>query len=44
VTITGRVRIEQFENRMYFYVGLIREGVGYRQGGYRRTLVEVGLR
>lgn len=42
--ITGRVRIEQFETRMVFYVGLIREGVGYRQGGYRRTVVEVGLR
>lgn len=44
VEITGRVRIEQYETRMFFYVGLIREGVGYRQGGYRRTLVEVGLR
>jgi hypothetical protein len=44
VTVEGRVRIEQFENRMIFYVGLIREGVGYRQGGFRRTAVEVGLR
>jgi hypothetical protein len=43
-TIVGEVKIEQFENRMIFYVGLIREGVGYRQGGFRRTAVEVGLR
>lgn len=41
--ITGTVTIEQREDRMQFYVGLIHEGVGYPVNNVGRTLICVGL-
>lgn len=43
VEITGRVRIEQREDRMQFYIGLAHEGVGYPVNNVARTLVCVGI-
>jgi hypothetical protein len=42
-TITGRIRIEQQETKMGFYVGLIQDGVGFFQDRTGRTIIEVGL-
>ncbi|HEY0739659.1 MAG TPA: hypothetical protein VGD69_32340 [Herpetosiphonaceae bacterium] len=43
VEITGRVRIEQREDRMQFYIGLAHEGVGYPVNNVARTLICVGI-
>jgi hypothetical protein len=43
VEVKGRVRIEQREDRMQFYVGLAHEGVGYPVNNVARTLVCVGI-
>ncbi len=43
VEVTGSVRIEQREDRMQFYVGLIHEGVGYPVNNAGRTLICVGI-
>jgi hypothetical protein len=42
-TITGRIRIQQPETKMSFYVGLIQDGVGFFQDRTGRTIVEVGF-
>jgi hypothetical protein len=41
--VVGRVRIEQPETKMGFYVGLIQDGVGFRQDRLGRTIVQVGF-
>ncbi len=43
IEVTGSVRIEQREDRMQFYVGLVHEGVGYPVNNAGRTLVCVGI-
>jgi hypothetical protein len=43
VEVVGRVRIEQRETKMGFYVGLIQDGVGFFQDRSGRTIVEVGF-
>jgi hypothetical protein len=43
VEIVGRVRVQQRETRMGFYVGLIQDGVGFFQDRTARTIVEVGF-
>jgi hypothetical protein len=43
VEITGSVKIEQREDRMQFFVGLVHEGVGYPVNNAGRTLVCVGI-
>lgn len=43
VEVTGSVRIEQREDRMEFYVGLVHEGVGYPVNNVGRTLICVGI-
>lgn len=43
VEIVGRVVVLQRETKMSFYVGLIQDGVGFRQDRTARTLVEVGF-
>lgn len=43
VTVIGQIRILQPENKMGFYVGLIQDGVGFRQDRSARTIVEVGF-
>jgi hypothetical protein len=43
VTITGTVAVEQREDKMYFYVGLVHEGVGYPEDRKGVTLVQVGF-
>jgi hypothetical protein len=43
IELTGSVRIEQREDRMEFYVGLVHEGVGYPVNNAGRTLVCVGI-
>lgn len=43
VEIVGRVRVDQRETRMGFYVGLIQDGVGFFQDRTARTIVEVGF-
>lgn len=42
-TIVGRIRVEQQETKMGFYVGLIQDGVGFFQDRTGRTIVEVGF-
>ena len=42
-TIEGRIRVEQQENKMGFYVGLIQDGVGFFQDRTGRTIIEVGF-
>jgi hypothetical protein len=41
--IVGRIRVEQPETKMSFYVGLIQDGVGFFQDRYGRTIVEVSF-
>lgn len=41
--VVGRIRVEQPETKMTFYVGLIWDGVGFRQDRNGRTLVKVGF-
>jgi hypothetical protein len=43
VVVTGTITILQPENKMGFYVGLIQDGVGFRQDRTARTIVEVGF-
>jgi len=43
VEVTGSVKIEQREDRMQFYVGLVHEGVGYPVNNVGRTLICVGI-
>lgn len=43
VTIAGTVQIQQREDKMYFYAGLIHEGVGYPDHRKGVTLVRVGF-
>lgn len=43
VEITGSVRVEQREDRMQFYAGLVHEGVGYPENNKGRTLICVGI-
>lgn len=43
VEIVGRVRVQQRETRLGFYVGLIQDGVGFFQDRTARTIVEVGF-
>ena len=43
VEVTGSVKIEQREDRMQFYVGLVHEGVGYPVNNAGRTLICVGI-
>lgn len=43
VTITGTVAVEQREDKMYFFVGLVHEGVGYPEDRKGVTLVQVGF-
>jgi hypothetical protein len=42
-TITGRIKVEQQETKMGFYVGLIQDGVGFFQDRTGRTIIEVGF-
>jgi hypothetical protein len=42
-TIIGRIRVEQQETKMGFYVGLIQDGVGFFQDKTGRTIVKVGF-
>lgn len=41
--VVGRIRVEQPETKMTFYVGLIWDGVGFRQDRSGRTLIKVGF-
>lgn len=41
--IIGRIRVDQQETKMYFYAGLIWDGVGFRQDRIGRTLIKVGF-
>lgn len=41
--IVGRIRIQQPETRMGFYVGLIQDGVGFFQDRTGRTIINVGF-
>lgn len=43
VEVVGKVVVLQRETEMSFYVGLIQDGVGFRQDRTGRTLVEVGF-
>jgi hypothetical protein len=43
VTLTGSVQIQRREDKMYFYAGLIHEGVGYPEHRKGMTLVKVGF-
>lgn len=43
VEVIGRVVVLQRETKMGFYVGLIQDGVGFRQDRTARTIVEVGF-
>jgi hypothetical protein len=43
VVVTGTIQILQPENKMGFYVGLIQDGVGFRQDRTARTIIEVGF-
>jgi hypothetical protein len=43
IEVVGRVRVQQRETRMGFYVGLIQDGVGFFQDRTARTIVEVGF-
>jgi hypothetical protein len=43
IEVVGRVRVDQRETRMGFYVGLIQDGVGFFQDRTARTIVEVGF-
>lgn len=43
VEVTGSVIIEQREDRMEFFAGLVHEGVGYPVNNVGRTLVCVGI-
>jgi hypothetical protein len=41
--VVGRIRVDQPETEMSFYVGLIQDGVGFFQDRYGRTIVEVSF-
>jgi hypothetical protein len=41
--VIGRIRVEQQETKMGFYVGLIQDGVGFRQDRLGRTIILVGF-
>jgi hypothetical protein len=41
--VIGRIRVDQPETKMSFYVGLIQDGVGFFQDKYGRTIVEVSF-
>ena len=41
--IVGRIRVDQPETKMSFYVGLIQDGVGFFQDRTGRTIIEVGF-
>lgn len=41
--ITGRIRVDQPETKMSFYVGLIQDGVGFFQDRTGRTIIKVGF-
>lgn len=43
IEVVGRVRIQQRETKMGFYVGLIQDGVGFFQDRTARTIIEVGF-
>ena len=41
--IIGRIRVQQPETRMGFYVGLIQDGVGFFQDRSGRTIIHIGF-
>ncbi|MFN8504412.1 hypothetical protein [Kouleothrix sp.] len=41
--VIGRIRVQQPETKMSFYVGLIQDGVGFFQDRTGRTIVKVGF-
>lgn len=41
--IIGRIRVQQPETKMGFYIGLIQDGVGFFQDRTGRTIIEVGF-
>lgn len=41
--IIGRIRVQQPETKMSFYVGLIQDGVGFFQDRTGRTIIKVGF-
>lgn len=41
--IVGRIRVDQPETKMSFYVGLIQDGVGFFQDRTGRTIIKVGF-
>ena len=41
--IIGRIKVEQQETKMGFYVGLIQDGVGFFQDKTGRTIIRVGF-
>jgi hypothetical protein len=41
--VIGRIKVEQQETRMGFYVGLIQDGVGFFQDKTGRTIIRVGF-
>jgi hypothetical protein len=41
--IIGRIKVDQQETRMGFYVGLIQDGVGFFQDKTGRTIIRVGF-
>lgn len=43
IEVTGHVVVLQRETKMFFYVGLIQDGVGFFQDRTARTIVEVGF-
>lgn len=43
IEVIGQVVVLQRETRMFFYVGLIQDGVGFFQDRTARTIVEVGF-
>ena len=42
-TVIGRIKVDQPENKMGFYVGLTWDGVGFRQDRIGRQIVAVGF-
>lgn len=41
--VVGRIRVDQPETKMSFYVGLIQDGVGFFQDRTGRTIIKVGF-
>jgi hypothetical protein len=42
-TVVGRIRVEQPETQMGFYIGLIQDGVGFFQDRTGRTIIRIGF-